>query len=417
MKRESTTIEYKETPKISTYLKTVSAYANYGTGQIIFGIRDDHQVVGLPDPPQACLDIENRINDSLHPVPQYRLRINPPDQTVTLIVYQGDQTPYRYKGKTYCRNDPATVVINDYELNQLILAGQHLNFEDLAATDQQLQFTQLDAELKQRLKLNQISPAIFKTLDLYTDDDQYNNTAAILADHNHFPGIDIARFGETTAVIRNRQQLTGVSVLTQLHGAMRTYRQYYQYELLVGATRETRTAIPEVAFREALANCLVHRAWDIPVPVRIALFEDRIELASPGGLPTNVNPEEYLHGQGSILRNPKLAGVLFRLRYIEQFGTGISKILAAYEEFPVQPDFQISANAIRVILPLTTVAENDSVANTLLARMAAGHPYSRADLEQQSGLTKNQVIRLLHQLLERKKIARTGAGRATRYLN
>lgn len=61
------------------------------------------------------------------------------------------------------------------------------------------------------------------------------------------------------------------------------------------------------------------------------MYPDRIELVSPGSLPANLSPAEYLQGQVSVLRNPKLAGVLFRLRYIEQFGTGIQKILAVYE--------------------------------------------------------------------------------------
>ena len=70
--RESPTVEYKEsvTP---TFLKTVSAYANYGTGKIEFGVDDEGVVVGLADPVAECLRIENMINDSLDPAPRYTL--------------------------------------------------------------------------------------------------------------------------------------------------------------------------------------------------------------------------------------------------------------------------------------------------------------------------------------------------------
>lgn len=95
MRRETRDLEFKESIS-NTFLKTVSAFANYGDGRILFGVDDDGKVVGLPDLSQTCLDIENRINDSIFPVPDYRLEINK-DQTVTLWVYKGTNTPYLYK--------------------------------------------------------------------------------------------------------------------------------------------------------------------------------------------------------------------------------------------------------------------------------------------------------------------------------
>ena len=68
--KESRQLEFKS-DVTNTFLKTVSAYANYDGGQVIFGLDDDGNVVGLQDPVQACLDIENRINDTIHPQPLY----------------------------------------------------------------------------------------------------------------------------------------------------------------------------------------------------------------------------------------------------------------------------------------------------------------------------------------------------------
>jgi len=73
--RESKTLEYKESVT-NTFLKTVSAYANYGTGDIVFGIADDGTAKGLDKPEETCLEIENRINDSIDPVPEYTLSIH-----------------------------------------------------------------------------------------------------------------------------------------------------------------------------------------------------------------------------------------------------------------------------------------------------------------------------------------------------
>ena len=87
MEKENRTLEYKESVSKS-YLKTVSAFSNYNDGIIIFGVSDDYCVVGISDPIQECLNIENQINDSIRPKPDYSLKIND-DKTITLFVKKG----------------------------------------------------------------------------------------------------------------------------------------------------------------------------------------------------------------------------------------------------------------------------------------------------------------------------------------
>ena len=72
--RETRILEFKETIT-NTFLKTVSAFSNYNGGTILFGVDDNGNVKGLPDVKQACLDIENKINDSILPQPNYALEI------------------------------------------------------------------------------------------------------------------------------------------------------------------------------------------------------------------------------------------------------------------------------------------------------------------------------------------------------
>lgn len=70
--RETRTLEFKETIT-NTFLKTVSAFSNYDGGIILFGVDDDGNIKGLSDVKQACLDIENKINDSITPQPDLSL--------------------------------------------------------------------------------------------------------------------------------------------------------------------------------------------------------------------------------------------------------------------------------------------------------------------------------------------------------
>ena len=103
--------------------------------------------------------------------------------------------------------------------------------------------------------------------------------------------------------------------------ALAVYRDYYQYKVIQGADRKVMEKIPEAAFREAIANALIHRVWDVNSHIRVSLFEDRIEIVSPGGLPAGITEEEYLSGKLSVLRNRNLANVFYRLGFVEIFGT------------------------------------------------------------------------------------------------
>ncbi|GHV97386.1 hypothetical protein lacNasYZ03_16840 [Lactobacillus nasalidis] len=116
--RETKNLVFKERVS-NTFLKTVSAFANYGTGEIKFGIKDDGEVVGVGDPERVCLDIENKINDSIQPNPKYDLNIDKDSQVITLKVYQGPTPPYFYKSKAYKRNDSASIEVDSVELSRL----------------------------------------------------------------------------------------------------------------------------------------------------------------------------------------------------------------------------------------------------------------------------------------------------------
>ena len=72
--RETRTLEFKETIT-NTFLKTVSAFSNYEGGVILFGIDDNGKAKGMADVKQSCLDIENKINDSISPQPDYKIEI------------------------------------------------------------------------------------------------------------------------------------------------------------------------------------------------------------------------------------------------------------------------------------------------------------------------------------------------------
>ena len=414
--RETRILEFKETIT-NTFLKTVSAFSNYNGGTILFGVDDDGNVKGLSDVKQACLDIENKINDSISPQPNYTLEIQNDDQTIKLTVKGGLQKPYLYKAKAYKRNDTATIEVDTLEFSRLVLEGKNISFEELPCKDQKLSFEILHRKLKENIQIETFNLDTLKTLNLYDNVKGFNNAAGLLADKNHFPGIDIVKFGENISIIQKRETFENISVLDAYEKALTVFRDYYQYEVIKGVERKIIEKIPEAVFREAIANALIHRVWDIDSHIRVSLFDDRIEIVSPGGLPVGITAEEYLSGKLSVLRNRNLANVFCRLRLVEIFGTGIIRIKQLYAESLRKPDFEVSENAIKIVLPIfetnVNLTKDEKViykflSKTMLKPISEIAPYVP--------FGKSKTTQLLKTMGEKGVVAVEGKGRGTKYI-
>ena len=414
--RETRILEFKETIT-NTFLKTVSAFSNYDGGTILFGVDDDGNIKGLPDVKQACLDIENKINDNITPQPDYTLEIQNNDQTIKLTVKSGLQKPYLYKSKAYKRNDTATIEVDTLEFSRLVLDGKNIRFEELPCKDQELSFEILHRKLKETVRIENFDKDTLKTLNLYDDVNGFNNAAGLLADKNHFPGIDIVKFGENISIIQKRSTFENISVLEVYEKAIEVFRDYYQYEVIQGADRKKMEKIPEAAFREAIANALIHRVWDVDSQIRVSMFDDRIDIVSPGGLPSGITEEEYLSGKLYVLRNRNLANVFYRLGFVEIFGTGSTRIKQLYAEALIKPDFEVSENAIKIVLPIfeknADLTEDEIVIYKLLSKTML-KPISEVAPYVPFG--KSKTIKLLKEMCQKGVITVEGKGKGTKYI-
>lgn len=412
--KENKQLEFKS-DITNTFLKTVSAFANYNGGKIIFGVEDDGEVVGLNNPVQACLDIENKINDTIRPQPQYELSVQDVEKTVTLMVEPGVHKPYTYKSKAYRRNDTATIEVDELELSRLILQGKNINYENLTAADQNLRFRILEERAKSEIGIRSLNKDVLKTLNLYNDENGYNHAAELLADINHFPGIDIARFGDSISVILKRVTFENESILSELENAVEVYRDFYQYEEIDGMSRKKVERIPEEAFREAIANALLHRTWDVNAQIRVLMFEDRIEISSPGGLPSGLSEAEYLKGNVSILRNPILGNVFYRLHIVEILGTGILRIRESYQNSAKKPSFEIYDNSLTVILPVVRDAEMSEDESMVYGTLSKNIPKSISEIMPELPFGRSKTASILKSLAEKNYVTILGKGKSTRY--
>lgn len=412
--KETKQLEFKETIT-NTFLKTVSAYANYEGGDIVFGVNDNGIIIGLDEITQKCLDIENKINDSITPQPNYELKITS-DKTIILHVDAGSETPYLYKSKAYKRNDTATIEVDRLELTRLILKGNHRDYEQLPSSTQKLTFKKLEEELIREVEISKLDTNVLKTLNLFSNEEGYNIAAEILADNNKLPGIDIAKIGNSISVIQRRETYEHTSVLNLYEYANQFFQIYYQYEQIEGNTRKRKYLIPNEAYREAVANALIHRLWDVNEHIRILMFEDKIEIISPGGLPEGMTKDTYLAGIYSKLRNPILANVFYRLKLVEIFGTGIRRIKEVYQDSITKPNFEIFENAIKVILPVVKEKSNLNpdmyIVYNALENIDGN---SMGEISSKVSFGKTKIRKILVELENENMIEIIGSGKSRKY--
>ena len=414
--RETRTLEFKESIT-NTFLKTVSAFSNYDGGSILFGIDDDGNVKGIPDPVQACLDIENKINDNISPQPNYILELQNNDQTIKLTVRPGEQKPYLYKSKAYKRNDSATIEVDTLEFSRLVLDGKNIRFEELPCKKQNLSFDVLQHKLKESVQIELFNKDTLKILNLYNDQNGYNNAAGILADQNDFPGIDIVKFGENISIIKKRATFDNISILEVYDKSIDIFRDYYQYEVIESADRKKVEKVPEAAFREAIANALIYRVWDVESQIRVLMFDDKIEIVSPGGLPAGITEDEYLDGKILVLRNRNLANVFYRLGFVEIFGTGVMRIKQLYEDGFSKPDFEVSENSIKIVLPNfekdVDLTEDERIVYKILSKNLMK---SISEIAPYVPFGKSKTTQLLKSMGQKGIITVEGRGRGTKYI-
>ncbi|MBP2028754.1 ATP-dependent DNA helicase RecG [Acetoanaerobium pronyense] len=423
-------LEYKST-FTKSLLKAVSAFANFHDGRIIIGINDDKTLIGVDNPEELRLNIENSINDNLEPCPYYEISTKTIDDKTILIisVYKGDNTPYTVNNKAYKRSDTATVQVDKFLYQNLILAGRNKGFDGLASSVQELYFNYLESKMRKILGINSLSEDLLISLGLI-ENRKYNNAAALFSDDNPVDSsvIQMIAYNDRTVLgIKDRVESKNTSILKQFDECLDFYKKHINIsEIIDGAYRKTVEEVPLVAYRESIANLLVHRDYMKNVDSRIEIFSDRIEIVSPGGLPIGILEDEYLEGRISIPRNRIIADIFLRLKIIEKLGTGIRRIKEYYREYDTKPEFIITENSITVILPRIN-KEIKKVNEINLDRLNSNElliyyiikdngKINRKDIENKVDLKKSQILQIINNLREYNLVIKTGQGINTEYM-
>ena len=374
LKGESEKTEFKENAKTNTYIKTVVAFANGNGGKIVFGVKDNKEIVGVENEFEVMDGIINAISDSCYPmiVPDISLHTLENKTVILVEIEGGKKKPYYLKSKgvqkgTYIRSGATTRIIEeDYVLKELVLEGENKYFDQQvchgeSVSDEEIEkFCEWLEKLARKNSENdtEIRKITRNTLLSWKVMEEKNgrifptNAYILLSGKENWEvsrKIQCGVFkGETRSIFVDKKEFEG-SIIMQLEKA-------YQYVLekinlgsdIVGIYRVDKYEIPPKSIREVIANAVIHRSYLEPNDIQVALYDNRLEITSPGMLLSGVNVKRMKEGY-SKLRNRAIASVFAYVNIIEKWGSGIPRIMNEIREYGLQePEFIIFENDFRV---------------------------------------------------------------------
>ena len=374
LKGESEKIKFKENAKTNTYIKTVVAFANGNGGKIVFGVKDNKEIVGVENEIEVMDGIINAISDNCYPmiVPDISLHTLENKTVILVEIEGGKKKPYYLKSKgmqkgTYIRSGATTRIIEeDYVLKELVLEGENKYFDQQvchgeSVSDEEIEKfcewleklarknSQNDTEIR---KITRNTLLSWKVLEEKNGRIFPTNAYILLSGKENWEvsrKIQCGVFkGETRSIFVDKKEFEG-SIIMQLEKA-------YQYVLekinlgsdIVGIYRVDKYEIPPKSIRELIANAVIHRSYLEPNDIQVALYDNRLEITSPGMLLSGVNVKRMKEGY-SKLRNRAIASVFAYVNIIEKWGSGIPRIMDEIREYGLQePEFIAFENDFRV---------------------------------------------------------------------
>lgn len=373
---EKTKLDYKqslEEGKPRSWLKSVSAFANTQGGHLLFGVTDDdtHKAIGLKDAQTTASKISELISARIEPRVQYELTEFDSDTPGTvcleLHVFCGSSCPYYYSHEqtrvAYVRHgdrsEPATTI----ELNNLILRGQNITFDALPSKYKlsDVSFTLLGATYKKITEEAFNMEKDLLSMNLVDENNIVTNAGVLLCDQGYFRQSKVVctRWkgklkGAVDGDALDDQEFKEASLIMLLANVEAFIRNNSKHPWTVqGMQREENSDYPFRAVREVLVNAMIHRDYqNIGAEVHIDMFDDRMEITSPGGMMNGSRIQECnIYRVPSMRRNEIISDAFGRLHYMDRRGSGFGRILGAYAGLIVQPQFFSDEYSFIAILP------------------------------------------------------------------
>ena len=410
-------------------------------GRIYIGVRDNGTVAGVQIGKGTLEGLANDIAQNTVPklVPAITT-VQKAGQTVVVVeVAENPTKPVSAYGRAYRRSGRTNQVLSAGEVAELYLASRGMTWDESVRAEATLD--DIDAE-KVRRFLNRaraerqweidpqtpIGPALNQLTLLRNG--QLTIAALLLFAKNpqRFflqAKVRCARFkGDNEVEFLDLKVIEG-DIIQQVDDGMAFVRRNTSMAAKIEGKpeRTERWEYPPDAVREAITNAACHRDYADSGNVVVRIFDDRLEVSNPGGLPAGMTVDDLKKPHESKPRNKLVADAFFLIKYIEQFGTGIRRIINACSDAGVpEPEFESRADAFRITfrraLPLQERAKEAGVSERQLRLLQHTTHAARTTLAELIGTLnapKRTLQRDLRELTKKGLLVRHGTGKATWY--
>ncbi len=409
-----------ERKQVKSWLKSVSAFANSFGGTLIWGITNDDEVVGLENAESDAEFISETIKTKIDSIPKVNLRfhVEKGKKLIFLDVYAGKETPYYYVGEgnmtAYIRLGNESVPADNITLKRLVLQGTNRSYDSLVSNYKfkNMAFTKLRSVCKRNTGKD-FEDNDYESWGIIDEEGNLTNAGALLADESpirhsrvfctRWNGLDKAS-GLIDAI--DDAEYSGGLVNLLQDSMSFVFRNTKKAWRKTGNGRIEMPDYPDTAVLEGIVNALIHRDYlELGSEVHIDMFDDRTEIYSPGGMLDGRKVQDLdLRNVSSRRRNPIIADIFNRLKYMDRRGSGFKKILDSYEfqehyTEEMKPEFRSSNSEFWLILRNLNYNINN-IGNDLSAQIADNKmPIKNAD-KKAPIKTKQQLEKILQYLSE-----------------
>lgn len=341
---EGKTLEFKENASsLNGIVKTVAAFTNTAGGTIVVGVEDGtKRLVGLSDPLEDEMRITNKIAACIHPftMPVIEIQSHRKKAFIIIKVAYSPGPYYVHKESersVYVRFGSTNRVADEETITTMLSLAKNVAFDEQLCPNASSEMIDWE-EIKR----------VFEPIDKNVNKAKAINLG-ILAEKNpayasnggillfgkerdrFFPDavLRCVRFlGLTRGEHTSDHTVIDAQLIHAVDNAIHFIEKNTRVASHIGRIKRIETPqYPPVAVREAIINALIHTDYAMKgSSINIAIFDDRIEITNPGSLPYGLNLKDAIAG-ASRIRNRVIARTFHRLRIIEQWGSGLKKIV------------------------------------------------------------------------------------------
>lgn len=411
--------------------KEVVAFANSNNGTIYIGIDDSGNIIGLKNAEKDLEALSGMIREGICSDLTLYTKIyikNIENKDIIIVkVSEAPNKPYYLTDKglkssgVYLRHGNVSVQASEEVIKKMLLESNSSSFENNISNNQDLHFEYLKEVFK---KHNiEINDNKFKSLNITNLNGQYTNLGLLLSDECPY-SIKCAIFnGNNKIEFKDRKEFTG-SVLKQVNDTYEYLDLYNKTKgKIVGLERQDIRDYPEYALRESLLNAVIHRDYNFTGSILISLFDDHYEITSLGGLVKGISIKDLYAGV-SESRNPNLANIFYRLKYVESFGTGIGRIFESYQQYEKKPLILDSDNAFKVTLfnvnyieeYIKVLPSNLTQEEQIVKYLKKNNKINRLTVEVLLEVSKTRANDILNKMIDDNILIQIGSGKNIYYM-